>query len=130
MPIIYVLKPYVEDEVTPAVALSLSQDYLYNLLKNIENDNSYEIYHKWKKDITRYECVPIDIYTYDSNRNVIKYNGDIDFSSDFKLIACYNGDDMNESLFYCRSNEESGLKWCSNNPVILNKFYEEGIMNA
>ena len=155
-PIYYALWYFTFDGEKSAVAISTNKDDLLKLHNNsILNPNCY--YHKYKKSILKIDILPIQFYIYKNNQLFItssstSFNKDTNEieECDFAFYSSYNIKDNNnleEILIYLSKedhqiwrtkyeenadaeNAENEIQPISLNPVNLNEYYEEGIMNA
>jgi hypothetical protein len=126
-----------------ANAISKDKDYLWELhKKSISNPDCY--YHKYKKSIFKVEVLPIQYFIYKEEEEEEKEE---EKEEDFELYCSYNiyfkeinlninnNIELEEILIFmskedhekCRTKNEISI---SINPVKLNEYYEEGIMNA
>ena len=152
-PIYYALWYFTFNGQKSANAISTCKDDLWELHNNsILNPDCY--YHKYKKTIFKIEVLPIQIYIYKNNQLIISsLNKDFEddtfafYSSYNVYFNTYNNDinDINlEEILICMSKEDHQM-WRTNyednadannkipislNPVNLNEYYAEGIMNA
>ena len=155
--IYYALWYYTFNSEKSAAAISTSKDDLWELHNNsILNPDCY--YHKYKKSISKIEVLPIQVYIYKNNQLFISsssLNEDSKEEDNFAFYSSYNeyffqvnnnnnnNNNLEEILIYMskedhqiwrtkyeeNDNAENGIS-ISLNPVNLNEYYEEGIINA
>ena len=154
LPIYYALWYFTFNGEKSANAISASNDELWELHNNsILNPDCY--YHKYKKSILKIEVLPIQVYIYKNNQltntssslnepckeedkfafystyNVYfnKYNNNINDINLEEILIYMSKEDHQIWRAKYEENDENGIP-ISINPVNLNEYYEEGIMNA
>jgi len=158
LPIYYALWYYTFNNEKSANAISASKDDLWELHNNsILNPDCY--YHKYKKSILKIEVLPIQVYIYKNNQFISSLNFKEEEEDRFAFYSSYNvyfleannnnnnnNNNLEEILIYMSKEDHKiwRIKYEENpnaendenripislNPVNLNEYYEEGIMNA
>jgi hypothetical protein len=124
-----------------ANAISKDKDILWELHKtSISNPDCY--YHKYKKYIFKVDVLPIQYLIFkaeekEENKENEENENDFAFYSSYNCYFKELNENINleEVLIYmskeyhkkCKENNEISISF---NPVNLNEYYEEGIMNA